>query len=144
MSMGPAMGKLDQFPLEDEQNRAMTPDDDLSLEIPLLIDPCGQEDPETLLGYDITGQIYAVDEGEPATATIDICHLERSRLRDARLDIIESTVMLMEMRQRHQDSGNTEALEDLQRIMDTMLLGDNCLYAGAARFVSNNPNLFDL
>ncbi len=53
----PAAGKHDQFPLEDEEERAMSPQDDLASERPLLLDPCAPyEDPEDHLTYDIQGQ----------------------------------------------------------------------------------------
>jgi hypothetical protein len=51
---GPAAGKLDRFPLQDEHQRAMDPSFDLSLQ-PLLIDPT-RLDPEDHITFDLIGE----------------------------------------------------------------------------------------
>ena len=48
--------KSTQFPLQNEQNRAFTPQDDLTKEKPFLINPL-TEDPEDFIQYDITDPI---------------------------------------------------------------------------------------
>ena len=58
---GETQGKMDQFPIDDEADRAFTPDDDLSTEHTYLIDPCS-ENPEDYLGFDATGQIFATGD----------------------------------------------------------------------------------
>jgi hypothetical protein len=52
---GVAGGKHDHFPLEEEQKRAYTPEDDLDAEQPLLLDPTCPADPG-LLWFDEDGQ----------------------------------------------------------------------------------------
>jgi uncharacterized protein (TIGR02646 family) len=52
---GVSGGKHDHFPLEEEQKRAYTPEDDLDAEQPLLLDPTSPADPG-LLWFDEDGQ----------------------------------------------------------------------------------------
>ena len=74
---GPAAGKLDQYPLLDEQDRAMDPDADLDKEKPLLLNPCVDQDCETFFRYDIQGHILPAEAGNlRAEKTIKICHLD--------------------------------------------------------------------
>lgn len=66
-TLGPATGKLDQFPVADESKRARTPNDRLADEDPLLLDPCGDQPSQHLI-FDATGEVSARDgspKGEP-------------------------------------------------------------------------------
>ncbi len=80
----PSAGKADQFPIADESQRAMTPDDPIASEAPLLLDP-NADDPERYLVFDLTGEALARDpQNTRASKTIEICHLNRRRLVRAR------------------------------------------------------------
>jgi uncharacterized protein (TIGR02646 family) len=88
----PAAGKVDHFPLADETQRAMSPLEPIENESPLLLDPCS-DDPETVLNFDVQGFCVEVTELDPvATNSIAYFHLNRRRLRDARIAKIEQTV----------------------------------------------------
>ncbi len=80
----PSAGKADQFPIEDESQRAMTPDDPIEDEAPLLLDPT-IDNPECHFMFDPTGEAFALDAtDERASKTIAICNLNRRRLVRAR------------------------------------------------------------
>jgi hypothetical protein len=82
MGSNPAIigGKADQFPVEDEGTRAMSPADDLHLEKPLMLDPC-LDNPDDFFHYSVDGQVMPIAENPPGRATIDICFLNRSDLQ---------------------------------------------------------------
>lgn len=88
----PAAGKVDHFPLADEAQRAMSPLDPILGETPLLLDPCA-DDPETVLNFDVQGFCVEAAELDPvAKNSIQFYHLNRRRLRDARIAKIEQTL----------------------------------------------------
>jgi uncharacterized protein (TIGR02646 family) len=134
-------GKLDHFPLEDETQRAMTYNDDLGLERPLLLDPC-KADPENHLRYNIFGEILHTRGDEKVKATISVFHLKRRRLRDTRKNQIEAVLALLKIIAEQKRAGNVDAAEDLEGYLQDFLLGDQCKHAGAARFVVKDPNAF--
>ena len=82
----PSAGKQDQFPIEDESARAMAPGDPIENEMPLLLDP-NIDDPELHITFDAaTGEALALDPDDIfAVKTIEICNLNRRRLKKARL-----------------------------------------------------------
>lgn len=84
---GPALGKADQFPVADEAQRARTPDDAISLETPLLLDPCSDQ-PEHHLRFDATGKVSARDGSAKGAATIRVFALNRRRLVNSRRAVL--------------------------------------------------------
>jgi uncharacterized protein (TIGR02646 family) len=141
--MGPALGKVDRFPLADERTRAMSPDDDTDRETRLLLDPCA-DDPEPCLGYDPMGDILARDDNPKGRATIEVFHLRRRRLRDARREIIALTIAVLAAVRRLHDRGDAEAVAEFEVFLGERVTGANCEYAGAARFVRRHPDLFGI
>ena len=137
----PAQGKLDQFPIENENHRAMSPDDNLDAERPLLLNPCVDR-PETHLTYDIQGQIHPTDEHDlRAKETIRICALRRRRLRTARARIVVVMSKAMRNLRLARETDNALAGECMQEIIDHYVAPD-ALYAGAARAVQRDPDAF--
>ncbi len=92
----PAAGKMDQFPLADEDTRAMSPDDDIYAEHTLLIDPC-YDDPESYLMYDPFGQVFPLKDDPYGERTIDVLHLERRRLRDPRRKTVQEVILRLKL-----------------------------------------------
>jgi len=137
----PAGGKLDQFPLLDEETRAMSPDDDIYQEHTLLIDPC-YDDPEWYLVYDPHGQIHPLEDNPYGETTIEVFHLKRRRLRDARRGVIRLTSKILAKIKKAKSIGNDDAVNDLEDLLQYML-GNDSPYAGAARFVVNNAENFE-
>jgi uncharacterized protein (TIGR02646 family) len=88
---GVTRGKQSFFPLLDESERARTPDDDLDLERPVLLDPLRSTDPP-LLFFDPDGRVHPnprlCPEGtirfNRASASIEMLNLNHPGLRDKR------------------------------------------------------------
>lgn len=137
----PAEGKLDQFPVEDEVHRAMKPGDDLSVECPLLLDPCNDE-PESHLTYDIHGQVHPeASDDRFAVETIRVCHLRRRRLRDERARVIIRTCKLISTMRLARETDNLEIEQALSMLLEEFTASFS-VYAGAARAVKRNPDAF--
>lgn len=92
--LGPATGKLDEFPVEDEARRARTPADVLEHEVPLLIDPC-RDQPEQHLRFDATGTVSARDGSEKGSRTIAVFGLKRKRLVRERWEVLQDITDLI-------------------------------------------------
>jgi uncharacterized protein (TIGR02646 family) len=136
-----AAGKLDQFPLEDETRRAMSPGDDLGEEQPYLLDPCA-DDPEQHLTYDVMGHILPVDQDDRrASETIRICHLTRRRLRDDRARTIIHMSKIARNLALAQEANNALAEQLMHDLLQDYVAPD-ALYAGAARAVLRDPEAF--
>lgn len=133
-------GKLDQFPLLEEKTRAMSPDCDIYEENTLLIDPC-YDDPEWYLKYDPHGQILSIDDNLYGEKTIEVFHLDRRRLRDARKIIVDFTVHFLEKIREAKSRGNEDAVGFLEELLEK-LLSASSEYAGVVRFVVNNSAVF--
>jgi len=131
-------GKMDQFPLEDEETRAMHPTKKIANEKNLLLDPC-KDNTEKCFAFDITGDIHSLDNN--GEATIEICHLKRRRLKTPRCDKINLIIRLLTLYNKL--SANSDALTDLGQIIK-MLLSNNCEFAGAVRYVNNNQEEFPI
>ena len=134
-----ARGKADQFPLIDESNRATSPEDDITKEAPLVVDPC-RDDPEEHLGYDMTGEVFSLSGNPRGRATIDVLHLSRRRLKDARIQIVAAVSHLLTL--ISSDRLPTAALTDLQGLLDKHYKADDCQYAGVARYVAGHAGDF--
>jgi len=139
----PAQGKIDQFPIEDEDKRAMKPEHDISKEKPLLLDPNNKKnDPEKHFTYDIQGNIIPVDKNDRyATETIRICNLNRRRLRDFRLKKIITANKLMQRVKLAKSQNNDLAIKLLKETFEDMKSPYN-LYIGAIRAVARDPDAF--
>lgn len=135
---GPSRGKMDQFPLADESRRAMSPQDAIEDEEPLLLDP-NVDLPEEYLTFDATGQVHPIDDDPRATATIEICHLSRKRLTDDRGKVILRVAKLLTL---HAAAKHDPTIADgLREILDD-LCADAAEFAGVARCVQNDPGAF--
>lgn len=121
---GPSAGKLDQFPVVDEGRRAISPDDDLDLEEPLLLNPC-IDNPEEHIVYGLGGFIFPESGDQRGTESIRIFHLERKRLRDRRKD------RLRDLQEAVQSGGST-----------AMYTRDDSAYAGMCRYALSDPDAF--
>ena len=133
-------GKVDQFPLFDEATRAMSPFDDVREEDTLLIDPCS-DDPDDYLGYDPTGQLFALQGNPYGDATIDVMNLNRSRLRASRADAIWAVLGAINLLLR--DDSPASLRSDLQAFLGN-LTSAGSEYAGLARYVTMHPENFGL
>lgn len=138
---GAAAGKMDQFPLLDERTRAMRPTQSIRREITLLIDPC-YDDPEDYLGYDIEGQVYALNDNRYGAKTIKICHLKRSRLKSARKKRLDAAVCVMKSIRKASREGNVAAARGFRNYFRKHLMADGCAYAAVARAVWRDPEAF--
>ncbi len=136
-------GKMNQFPLADETMRAMSPQDDITKEQPLLFDPCA-DDPSQHLGFDPLGQIYARNNSPKGKETIKICFLKRKGLYDERLKIINQVTDLLMLIRQLADKHNANAVIDFQNYLQKHFLADFCRYAAVARHVVNHPDEFGL
>ncbi len=141
---GPTLGKFDQFPLEAEAQRAMTWHDDLSLEKPLLIDPCDpDEDPEAHFTFDIHGQIQARSKNDRrARETIRICHLQRRRLRDDRSRVLAAVIKIVELIGKAKAKGEAGLELGLRELLEESYLSPSAPYAALSRAVANDPAAF--
>lgn len=135
----PSGGKACRFPIADENTRAMKPSDDVDAEHRLLIDPCS-DDPEDYLGYDPTGQIFALGDKPSGKITIDVFHLYRRRLRDLRQETVRAIGGLIKAIDRIADP---DAVGDFQALLDEARIGWK-QHAGVARYVASHPAEFGL
>lgn len=139
---GPPAGKLDQFPLLDEQERAMDPDCDLDKEKPLLLSPCVDQDCETRFRFDIQGHILpAAPDDLRAERTIAICHLERRRLRQDRAQFMQTVIKAVEAHELARELNNPAIIQKLQELLDQFMAAASP-FAGTARFVDRNRHAF--
>lgn len=121
---GDTGGKQDHFPIIDEDCRAKLNTDDLSREVPYLLDPTNPDDP-TLLWYDYSeGRAvpkYAVDDDDEkfnrADISIRLYHLNHTKIEEKRkilyneiLDLVdigsESLRKMTEYRKKDMDGYN--------------------------------------
>jgi uncharacterized protein (TIGR02646 family) len=135
---GRTAGKADRFPLADEATRAMGPDGDLAAERRLLLDPT-RDDPEGHLTFDLMGRAVARRDSPVGTASIDVYHLNRRRLRDARRAQIEVAIGVIE---RLRDAGHD--LDEALEIVTSALSGAELPWAGAMRAIARDPAAFGL
>lgn len=136
-------GKADQFPLLDESTRAMDHTDEIGREKRLLLDPC-RDLPERHFCYDPDGQIRMRGDRAKGRTSIGVFMLDLTRLNEAREEIINIVVNLLEVINKSYVKGDRMSSAGLSKILKDCYLGDRCRYAGAARFVVNNPEVFGL
>lgn len=140
---GTAHGKADQFPLDDEATRAMSHEDSLGSEKPLLLDPCADQ-PEEHLIYTPLGEIGPTREGDRRVETsLTVFHLTRRRLRDRRKQHIELVVLVLKRLERFKEINPEEALT-FEKELEEKLFADSAPFAGVARCVRNDPVAFGI
>ena len=93
-----ALGKHTRFPLAPGSSHASGPDDDLSGEDPLLLNPF-TDDPDEHLAFDPSGVVFAREGGARGLASIAVYGLNRGSLVRERMEVAQ----LMEMRLRRLD-----------------------------------------
>ena len=135
---GPAAGKADQFPLENESDRCMHHQADLALERPWLLNPCLDE-PEAHISFAPDGSAIALTER--GQKTIEICHLDRKRLRDDRLEKLAAVKLLITLLHQAQVDGN-HAIQQMAMAALAHSALDAAPFAGVAHRVMRNPQLF--
>lgn len=133
-------GKADQFPLADENDRAMGPKGNLRKERPLLLDPCADR-PEPLLRFSPIGEIEAVDDDPRARSSIEVFHLYRKRLRDRRKEQILLVVLLLKALKDFKRSDPTKA-SAFEAEIGQKIFADSSPFAAAARNVRRDPDAF--
>jgi uncharacterized protein (TIGR02646 family) len=139
---GETGGKLTQFPLEDEAGRALSPEADLGLEQPVLLDPCA-DDPESRFLYTPHGEIEPAPADMRAEVTIDIFHLRRRRLRDRRKQHLNLVVFLIKWWLQIRGVNPKEA-ESFKADLDEKIFADSAPFAGAARSVLRDLDAFGI
>lgn len=138
-----AAGKSDQFPLVDERKRAYKPADDIDLEEPLLIDPC-KDTFDGEFTFDPVGQVIVYNKSLRLKATVEICHLQRRRLRIMREKVIQQVIEFIRTIRMARVAGNAEVEAKLITMLDTNFLADKNNHAAVARDVYRNPARFNL
>jgi len=138
---GDSAGKADQFPVEDEALRVMDPTGYLAGEGPLLLDPCTDR-PEQSFWYTPLGEIEPVPGDSRATASIQVFHLTRKRLRDRRREQIESIVVLLRLVGRLRQTDAPDRVAQIESEIEAKFFSDSAPFAGAARFVRSDPDAF--
>jgi len=138
---GVTEGKADQFPVEDEALRAMSPGDDLALERPLLLDPSA-DDPEAAFSYTALGEIEPALGNLRAQESIRVFHLSRRRLRDQRKEQIDTLIVVLKIIRHLRQTGDPAKAAQLESGIEARFFSDSSLFAGAARFVRKDPDAF--
>jgi uncharacterized protein (TIGR02646 family) len=136
---GSTSGKADRFPLANEATRAMAPADDLALEARLLLDPT-QDEPEAHITFDLNGVALARGGSPMGTASIDVYHLNRRRLRSWRqaqirlaLDLVESLT-----------ADDRYTVDEALAVVVERLGQADLPWAGAMRAIARDPTAFGL
>jgi uncharacterized protein (TIGR02646 family) len=134
--LGPATGKLDQFPVADENSRAHNPCDSLADEDPLLLDPCSDQ-PALHLTFDVAGGVSPREGSLKGDTTIQVFGLKRKRLRDARLDVLATISELIE---GHVAAGTPR--DKAMRVVLTVLSRPHRQYSALVSAIRNDPAMF--
>lgn len=136
-------GKSIQFPLKNENRRAMSHLANLNREEPLLLNPC-KDYPESHFHFDITGQIHALNNSVKGTITIQLCHLKRSRLKKDRERELLKLIEFLKVINQLKAIGQNSIANDLENTVINTFLIDECIYAGMARYVYKYPWKFGI
>ena len=136
-TLGPAKGKLDQFPLSDESTRAMKPGDNLAAEARLLLDPCA-DDPSLHLTFGLKGRAKPVVGSAMGATTIEVCNLNRKRLREQR-----ETLVQLVLEQVETFKGDRPLATVLDGLRDT-LGAPKQHYSAVVQAVCDQPAAFGL
>ena len=138
-----AKGKADQFPLEDENKRAMTPDDNIEIEPTLLIDPC-QDNPEKYLSVNPTGKIISINNNKRGWVTISVLNLDRRLLVRSYKKTINTTRYFLSIAKDLENKGDLHIAGKILKIIKDNITSDNAQNAGVARAVMQEPERFGL
>ncbi len=103
--------KGNRFPLEIEDARALSPDEDLDLEQPLLLDPF-VDDPREFIRFR-RGVAYAVDGNQKGETTIKVLGLNREDLVDSREEHLHSFKVIANAAAALDDGPEKTDLEDI-------------------------------
>lgn len=143
---GAGGGKADHFPLRDEARRARTPEDDLSNEEPLLLDPTVAADPG-FLWFDETGQVvpnpaicgnvkgYAHRRAEASRSFYHLNHTDVVERRKALCADIRRSVVEADRYFQKYDAGDGTAREAFQNAVRALQerVSAKAEYSAAAR-----------
>lgn len=154
LAPGPAAGKLDQFPLVDENTRALGHGDDIALEAVLLLDPC-RDDPEQHIRFSPLGDALPVAGSEKGAVSIRVFHLRRKRLKDLRRIRIERVVARLREIEKLRTFVATLVDPDSSAMGQEFLatakvnfhaeyLANDCDFAAAGRWIVRDPASFGL
>ena len=140
----PVSGKADSFPLVDENIRARSPLDDISLEEPLLLNPTADY-PEEHLSFYPDGVVYG--ETNKGVESINICNLNTRKLYKDRHDTIKRVVDLLIVREKLKFNTPSPCHQSIAETVNAMIdeaKADSAQFAAAARAVVENPLAFGL
>ncbi len=140
---GPTRGKKDQFPLADETTRAMDPDDDITSEKRLLLDPCGDQ-PEDHVAFGADGGAIAIADDSQAKASIHVYHLNRRRLKKDRRLRIQQTVEVLRVVDELRAAGHHAPAGRLLDTVRDQFATDASPLAGVVRSILHDPAAFGL
>jgi len=138
-------GKGDSFPISDEEYRAFSACDDLSIEDPILVNPTIDK-PSQHITFDPSGEaIHITERGEVSISTY---HLNTRRIRGARKSLIKELLCMIKMRNDAQlmiplVGSTAEGLVDGFDALIQRKISDSSPYAGLARAVVDRPELFE-
>ncbi len=132
---GPMSGKLDQFPLLNEAERCMDHGGDITREQPYLIHPI-LEDPELHMAFMPDGMAFGLTER--GNRTIEICHLNRKRLKAERQMKIAAVVKVVELKS---DALDQDFAMKISGIL-TSAASNDAPFAAVARDVLRAPERF--
>lgn len=141
-TLGLSGGKADHFPINDENYRAMKPEDPLDNENPLLINPC-QDNPEEYLTFDVLGEIIALMDEEKAIESIKTFNLNRKRLKRKRKIIIEVAIEFVKAIEEYKRNRDL-TYKEIEKLFEKQCLLNNCVFAASARSVKKFPNNFGI
>ncbi len=120
----------------------MTPHDELAAERPLLLDPCDPEDdPEDHFTYGAEGQIHPLRDGDQrAQTTIDICHLQRRRLQEARRKVLAWVISILKLLEEPRVARDDSMSGRINQLLEDRL-ADRARFSGVARALVRNAKV---
>lgn len=131
-SQGASAGKHTQFPLKNEETRARSPQDDISKEARLLLDPCEDEPIHHLSVNPFTGKLLGLTP--QGVASIRVYNLNRKRIQERRATSLRSLYQFLQSRATTSDTALVD--ESIQ----TFLL-PSAQFAGVCRAFLNDPRV---
>ena len=137
-------GKGDKFPLVDKNQRAYSPNDKVSRENPLLINPTVEE-PSEHITFDPTG--IPLPLSEKGRVSIDIYNLNTRQLNVQRERIIRETAQLYNLRSKARANPHSPEAQQILHLIENWIekkTEDSADYAAAARAVAKEPERFGL
>lgn len=138
---GTAAGKGCSFSLEDEDTRAMRPEDDIKDEVTHLIDPCF-DTPLWYLEYEADGNIKGINGNPFGEVTVETFNLRRHQLTILRKIRIGQLVTKLQNEQDQRRNNDIAGADETSREIQSEFLEDGCTFAGLCRFVDLHPERF--